>query len=329
MNELLTVENVLIAWIFVVGLCIGSFLNVVALRGLSGESIVFPPSKCPVCKNKLKWWMNIPILSYLLIRGKCHYCKTHVSIQYPIVEFLCGVFFLLIYLNFGISFETIFYLMAFSILMVMSVCDIKESVIIDFHAYLLIAFGLFFNLTINGLNGLIFSLIGAVVGFIVYEIMARSGYLVAGQRAFGEGDSLIAAGIGAYFGWLMMIVSIALSVIVMAIFTFPYFFIHCKKNGKTKTCFALVVALFLMIGAYLVSYLELIKTFNASLIFLGVVILLTIWCAKQLLSDLKNKDENQETSFCMLPFGPAMAISFMIIMFYQKELLTLVKSYFA
>ena len=76
----------LLFWIFIVGICIGSFLNVVILRGLSGESIVFPSSKCPVCGNKLKWWMNIPVLSYILLRGKCGFCKTKISLQYPIVK---------------------------------------------------------------------------------------------------------------------------------------------------------------------------------------------------------------------------------------------------
>ena len=76
---------------FILGTVIGSFLNVVALRGLTGESIVFPSSKCPKCGNKIKPWHNIPILSYFLLGGKCAYCKEKISIQYPIVEFLTGL----------------------------------------------------------------------------------------------------------------------------------------------------------------------------------------------------------------------------------------------
>ena len=74
--------------VLLTGLCIGSFLNVVILRGLSNESIVFPASKCPKCQHKLYWWHNIPVLSYILLGGKCGFCKEKISIQYPIVEIL-------------------------------------------------------------------------------------------------------------------------------------------------------------------------------------------------------------------------------------------------
>lgn len=315
-------------WIFIVGLCIGSFLNVVSLRGLSGESIVFPPSKCPKCNNKLKWWMNIPILSYLLLKGKCHFCKTPISLQYPIVEFITGAFFLLIFLKFGFEINTLFYLIAFSILLVMSVCDIKENVILDFHAYVLIAFGIIMNIILNGFNGFLFALVGSAAGFIIYEIIARSGYLFAGQRAFGEGDSLIAAGIGAFFGWKLMLISTVLSVFVMAIVTFPYFIFKSYKEGKIKTVIALIFAIFLIFTASYTSKYELLKTFNAAITFLFVMVILTAICAKFILDDIKKPSQNGETSLCILPFGPAMAISFVIIMFFQNELISIVKSYF-
>ena len=66
--------------VFLIGLCIGSFLNVVALRGLSGESIAFPASKCPSCQKPLKWWHNIPVISYLFLRGKCAFCKEKITL---------------------------------------------------------------------------------------------------------------------------------------------------------------------------------------------------------------------------------------------------------
>lgn len=315
-------------WIFVVGLCIGSFLNVVALRGLSGESVVFPSSKCPKCGNKLKWWMNIPLLSYLILRGKCHYCKTSISPQYPIVEFTTGAFFLLIFIKFGFEINTLFYLIAFSILTVMSICDIKESVILDFHAYFLILFGIILNSISFGLDGFLFSITGGISGFVLYELIARSGYLLANQRAFGEGDSLIAAGIGTFFGWKLMLISTLLSVLVMAIFTYPYLLYKSYKEGKKKTVFALIAAVLIIAFAAIISKIELIKTFEISIAFLFVMVILTFLCAKFILDDMKKPAPNGEISLCMLPFGPAMAISFVIIMFFQNELTTLIKSYF-
>lgn len=324
-----SIEICFILWIIALGLCIGSFLNVVILRGLSGESIVLPPSKCTKCGNKLKWWMNIPLLSYIFLKGKCYYCKENISIQYPVVEFLTAIFFLLIFLKFGFTVQTVFYFIAFSILTVMSVCDIKESVIFDIHAYILTAAGLILNILTDGLNGFLFAISGAVLGFLIYEIIARTGILFAGMRAFGEGDSLIASGIGAYFGWKLMLISIALSVITMAIFTFPYFFLKSRKEGKKKTCFALILSLFLIISAFCISKTEIIKTFEVSLAFVIFMMILAFLCAKLILDDIKNNNnEKDENSFCMLPFGPAMAISFIIIMFYSNELTALVKSYF-
>lgn len=73
-------------FVFVTGACIGSFLNVVALRGLSGESIVFPASHCTKCGKELNWYTNIPIVSWIFLKGKCEFCKEPISPQYPIVE---------------------------------------------------------------------------------------------------------------------------------------------------------------------------------------------------------------------------------------------------
>ena len=318
----------LIAWVFVFGACIGSFLNVVILRGFSGESIVFPSSKCPVCNNKLKWWMNIPVLSYLFLRGKCYFCKCKISIQYPIVEFFTGLMFMLIFLKFAISLETLFFMIAVSLLIVMSVCDLKESVIFELHAYLLIAAGLIFNIITGGFSGFIFAVFGGVLGFILYEILARSGYLIAGERAFGEGDSLIAAGIGAFFGWKMMLFSVILSIFVMSAFTLPYFFVYSYKKGNKKTCLALIFAILLVILTYAVTKYELIKNFAGVISFMLALVVSLIFCIKQIFADMKKKDENGEVSLCMLPFGPAMAISFVMIMFFEQNFKTLLESYF-
>ena len=94
---------ILYTYIYLVGICIGSFLNVVILRGLKDENIVFGRSYCPECKNTLKWYMNIPLFSYLFLRGKCAYCKCKISIQYPIVEFLNGILYLYSFYTFGFN----------------------------------------------------------------------------------------------------------------------------------------------------------------------------------------------------------------------------------
>ena len=80
--------NYILFWICIFGLCFGSFYNVVILRSLSEESLVFPASKCPHCQTKLKPWHNIPVISYILLGGKCAFCKDKISIQYPLIELI-------------------------------------------------------------------------------------------------------------------------------------------------------------------------------------------------------------------------------------------------
>ena len=99
---------ILVLFALVIGLCIGSFLNVVILRSLSEESIVFPASKCPKCQHKLHWWHNIPVLSYIILRGKCGFCKEKISIQYPLIELLTGIIFVVTFIKFGLSYHTLF-----------------------------------------------------------------------------------------------------------------------------------------------------------------------------------------------------------------------------
>ena len=92
-------NNYILFWVCILGLCLGSFYNVVILRSLSGESIVFPPSKCPKCGNKLKPWHNIPVLSYIFLRGKCAFCKEKISIQYPLIELTTMILFAVSFLK--------------------------------------------------------------------------------------------------------------------------------------------------------------------------------------------------------------------------------------
>ena len=253
----------IIAFVFIIGTIFGSFLNVVILRAFSGESIVLPPSKCPKCGNRLKWWHNIPILSYILLRGKCYFCHEKISIQYPIVEFITGVLFIFTFLRYGLQLETAFALAVVCMLVVLTVTDIKEKVVFDKHTYTLIAIGLIYNLiatgfiiwnqafnTISGFqfttewclnNPLTISILGMILGAVVMEIAARIGYLIAGQRAFGEGDTYIAAGLGAVMGWQNIILILILSVILQILFTFPLFIKNQIKQKHYSTVFSLLL----------------------------------------------------------------------------------------
>ena len=154
---------IIIGFIFIIGLVIGSFLNVVILRTVSGESIVFPGSKCPRCQNSLKWYHNIPLLSYIFLKGKCAYCKEHISIQYPIVEFMTGCIFSGLFIKFCIPFDPlfgiyeftaisisqficyVFSLIASCLFIIIAGTDFIEMKVADKHTYSLICTGILFG----------------------------------------------------------------------------------------------------------------------------------------------------------------------------------------
>ena len=153
-------EIILICFfVLITGACIGSFLNVAALRAISGESIVFPASKCPVCNELIKWYDNIPVLSYLFtFRGKCRNCGCKVSLQYPIVEAVTAILFLAVFLAFGVSIKTLLVLILLCISIVITITDIKEHSTYDVHLWILIIMSLLSSLYFKGLQNYSFPL---------------------------------------------------------------------------------------------------------------------------------------------------------------------------
>lgn len=328
-------ENIIILiFIALTGLCIGSFLNVVILRTLSGESIVFPPSKCPKCGNKLKWWHNIPVISYIFLGGKCGFCKEKISIQYPVVELITCIVFVLSYIRLGLTFDLLFALVYFSLLIVIAGTDIKEKVVYDLHTHSLVIIGLLYSIILTGLDmygsyqlfGTIYlgnswfqtvpviqSLLGLITGAAVMEIAARLGYPIAGNRAFGEGDTYIAAGIGALFGWRGVLLILAVSVGVQVLLTLPVFFkkLYDKKEFKTLVSLALFLIIAIIYGT--AQYFGLSDNI---IIYLAAAILLAatgLYACKQIITGLKNPEEQT-----YLPFGPAMVIATFLVYFFCK-----------
>lgn len=315
----------ILALVFITGLCIGSFLNVVILRTLSEESIVFPASKCPKCQTPLKWWHNIPVLSYLLLRGKCAFCKEPISIQYPIVELITGIIYTILFMKFGVSFDTLFAWIFAALLIVIAGTDIKEKVVYDVHTYTLIGFGLLYAVVVTATaiyqihvagtpiefskyillnNPLSMSILGAIEGALILEICARAGYLVAGTRAFGEGDTFIAAGLGALFGWRTLLVVLALSVLIQVVLFLPIFVKGLIQNKDFKTLISFVLFCAYAITFYSLQHFRIITPENIIIYTIGALILaaLGITSCIFIFKGLREKPENRT----YLPFGPAM-----------------------
>lgn len=320
----------LLLFIFCIGTVIGSFLNVVILRAFSGESIVLPPSKCPKCQNKLKWWHNIPLLSYLILRGKCYFCKEKISIQYPIIEFITGILFVIVFLKFGITVETIFGFIIASLLVVISVTDIKEKVVFDAHTYTLIGTGLVYAIYLTIIqivnintssttfqistewilnNPITMALGGLLLGAAIMEIAARIGYLIVGSRAFGEGDTYIAAGLGAVFGWKNILIILVLSLIIQLIFTLPIFLkkVFTKKEWNILIPLALF---FIYAGCYYFLQKQILFN-NLYVMYTAISILfaLGIWTCISLIIGMRKSED-----LTYLPFGPALAIAGLLVL---------------
>ena len=113
------------------GLLFGSFLNVLILRIPKEESIVFPGSHCPKCNNKLKWWHNIPVLSWVLLGGKCHFCKEKISVQYPLVEVATALIFAVVYWKLQNVPYAIIAGLVFALLLGFSVIDFRYKAVPD------------------------------------------------------------------------------------------------------------------------------------------------------------------------------------------------------
>lgn len=325
---LLTFLLLILLFVFVIGLCVGSFLNVVILRALSNESIVAPASKCPSCQKPLKWYHNIPVLSYLFLKGKCWFCQEKISVQYPIVELVTGLLFVAVFIKFGIGLNAIFSLIFVSLFIVLAATDIREKVVFDFHTYVLVACGLIYNLfNIGNLyigdkvlaighfsvginNSFIASILGILLGIVVMEIFARFGYLVAGTRAFGEGDSYIAAALGAIFGWKYLVTILVYAFIIQIILTIPVFI---KKLYVNKDYRSLAAFFTFFVLIFILKSLEYNAVTNNLIIFGVLTLLLCIvgfYLCKRILGGLKDP-----SNMTYLPFGPALVLGGLIVMF--------------
>lgn len=207
-------ELSIIIGLFILGTIFGSFYNVVAYRLPKGESILYPGSHCPKCNHKLKPLELIPILSYILQKGKCVNCKDKISIFYPISEIICGLLFVICYLSFGISYNLIIALTFTSLLIIVILSDyyymiIEDSVLIVFSILLMIE--IYF---INGIDIFLHSLLSALISFIIMLLLKLFGDFIFKRESMGGGDIKLMAVFGLIIGWELSIITIFLSAFI-------------------------------------------------------------------------------------------------------------------
>ncbi len=180
--------DVILIYLFIVGLFFGSFYNVVALRLSNNESIIFPGSHCVNCNHKLSWYELIPVFSYIGLRGKCKKCKVHISWQYPLIELLTGFLFALSYHIFGFSYNTLIAIVISSLVVITMVSDFKYMIILD-EALIIsgLAIGIIFFLQ-GGLDKLIHQIIYGILMFALVLLIKFLGDRAFKQESLGWGD---------------------------------------------------------------------------------------------------------------------------------------------
>jgi leader peptidase (prepilin peptidase) / N-methyltransferase len=192
--------SLLTVWVFVLGLCVGSFLNVVIARVPHGQSVVRPRSRCPKCGHTLAWYENIPLISWLALRGRCKGCKAPISIRYPLVELLVGLLFLACVRRFGFTWELVSGLVLVTLLVPLTFIDL-EHWILPFSLTLPgIVAGVVLAIP-RGLESLQGALLGAGVGFGVFRLMEYIGWKIFHKEALGGGDKFLVALLGAFLSW--------------------------------------------------------------------------------------------------------------------------------
>lgn len=194
---------------FLIGATIGSFLNVCIWRLPLSESIVYPPSHCPTCGIPIRVRDNIPLVSYLLLRGRCHACDARISLRYPAVELLTGVAAMVLLYHFGLSPALAVYGLFSAALIVITFIDIDHQIIPDVISLPGVALGLIFSVLGFGLP-VLDSAIGAAVGGGLLYLVAVGYHAWTGREGMGGGDIKLLAMIGAFLGWRGVLVTLIL-----------------------------------------------------------------------------------------------------------------------
>ncbi|HEY3257392.1 MAG TPA: prepilin peptidase [Gemmatimonadaceae bacterium] len=234
-------ESLWAVYSFVIGACFGSFLNVCISRWPEGLSVIRPRSRCPNCERPITALENIPLLSWVVLRGKCRGCGNRISIQYPIVELVVGCIWLATYLHYGLSFTAVRVAVFATVLLGIAVTDAKHYLIPDgFTAFglvwvVLTALISLFSPAESPFAGAYGALIGACAGAGAIAISGWLGELVLRKEAMGFGDVTLMAVIGAAVGPARAILTIFIGAFIATVVflgvVYPVAWLRARRSG--------------------------------------------------------------------------------------------------
>jgi len=227
LEELINVEVGTAIFVIIIGMVYGSFLNVLIARIPNDENVAFPASHCPKCKTPLEIYHNIPLFSWLFLRGKCGFCKEKISIQYPIVELLSGLIFASVFFKLGLSYMSLMIALSFSFLLALSVIDFYIKMVPDSLNLLAMSTAIMAAMSLqdfvlNFQNALLFMGGFAMLRFYLSYFMKR--------EALGEGDLMVAGTIGAMVGVQLGLMAIFVS----AVLALPVMMIMRNETDESK-----------------------------------------------------------------------------------------------
>ncbi|HJX35282.1 MAG TPA: prepilin peptidase [Desulfatiglandales bacterium] len=194
LNDIITIFS------FLLGLAIGSFLNVCIYRIPLKKSLIYPPSSCPQCGERIRFYDNIPIISYIVLSGRCRRCGKPISTGYPLVELIMGLLSLCLFVRYGLSHQYFLLLVFSASLIVISIIDLRHQIIPDIISIPGIVSGLLISIIFGDIKWHD-SLIGAIAGGGILYIVAEVYFLLTGKEGMGGGDIKLLAMIGAWMGW--------------------------------------------------------------------------------------------------------------------------------
>jgi leader peptidase (prepilin peptidase) / N-methyltransferase len=239
-------------FVLIIGLCIGSFLNVCIYRIPKEESIAFPGSHCTSCGHELKAYELLPVLSYIFLRGRCRKCKDKISIRYPLIEILNASLYLLLFAKYGFGINFVFYGLLVSLLIVISIIDLESKYIYSSTTLVGVLLSIIYMIIGSYLGDIkiLNNLLGGLIGYgIIYLIVILTG-------AMGEGDADIAGICGLFVGIKGVLVTLFLAIILGGIFASIALILKIK-NRKSEIAFgpyiAMGVLIWMLIGEEILS----------------------------------------------------------------------------
>jgi len=242
-------ELLVMVFVFVFGTMVGSFLNVVIYRLPREISIWYrPPSSCPKCQTPIRWYDNLPVVSWLVLRARCRSCRAPISIRYPLVELASGVLTLLAFMRWGLSVTGVEVVVFSWVSLVLGLIDLDFQILPDWLTYPSIVFGLGCS-WLGGYTWWLDSLIGALVGAMIPTLVIVIYRLLRGIEGMGWGDVKYLAAIGSVLGLRgcigVLVVGATLGAVIgMALI------VSGKGSGKTALPFGTFLALAVILWLY-------------------------------------------------------------------------------